>query len=75
MDIASAERLRYLRRLYLWPLPILLPAFAFAVAADWGSWWLVLLGVGAVCWVRGFASVGRDIRNDRVAGADPRASR
>lgn len=72
MDIASPERLRYLRRLYLWPLPISLPVLALAVAADWGSWWLVPVGIGAVCWVRGFASLGRQIRSDRAANADTR---
>ncbi len=65
-DAPRAERLHYLRRIYLRPLPFSLPVFAFAVAAEWGSWWLVPLGVGAVLWVQGFASLGRQIRRERT---------
>ena len=67
-DAPRTERLHYLRRFYLRPLPFSLPVFVFAVAAEWGSWWLVPLGVGAVLWVQGFASLGRQIRHEQATG-------
>lgn len=71
-DASRAERLHYLRRFYLRPLPLSLPVLVFAVLAEWGSWWLVPLGVGAVLWVQGFSSLGRQIRRERAPSANPR---
>jgi hypothetical protein len=72
-DAPRVERLSYLRRFYLWPLPLSLPVLVFALAAAWGSAWLVVIGVAAVLWVQGFASLGRQIRRERAAGAVPQA--
>ena len=67
-DASRAERLHYLRRFYLRPLPLSLPVLVFAVLAEWGSWWLVPLGVGAVLWVQGFSrSAVRSVASGRRA--------
>ena len=60
---------RYVRRLYLRLLPFTIPAYV--LASVYGVTWLwIVLGVGALMWLRGFVSVNLRIKRLRNVPPD-----
>ncbi len=62
-DAPRAAKLRWIRGIYLRPLPLLL--FVYAILAVGASWLeLALAGVSALTWLQGFVSLSLRIRRE-----------
>ena len=64
-EAPRVEKLRYLRRFYLRPLPVSIPVIVFAVILTWGTWALAFIAIGVGLWLQGFLSLSRKIRRER----------
>jgi hypothetical protein len=61
-DAPRSAQLRWVRRFYGWGLLFGLPACAGLVARGSQTWMLVVVGIGALLWLQGFASINVQIR-------------
>jgi hypothetical protein len=70
-DAPKKERLLWLRRYYLRMLLLALPAYVLAVIFLSTPWIWIVLGVGILLWVQGFASLSFQIRRESRRAATP----
>jgi hypothetical protein len=59
------ERLLYLRRYYLRPLPFTLLVCVFAVVVVSSTFGYIAVGLSALLWLQGFATLTLQIRRER----------
>jgi hypothetical protein len=59
-----SEALRWVRRFYIRPLPLMLALAALIILWGAHTWALVALGLTAVAWTWGFTSLNRRIRRE-----------
>jgi hypothetical protein len=64
MDTPTSERLRFIRRFYIRPLPLTLLVFVLLIVDVHRTWVFVVLAVLAVVWVQGVASLSLRIRRE-----------
>jgi hypothetical protein len=68
----TKDRLLWLRRYYLRMLALLVPLIVLLVVYPPNRWAWILIGVGALGWVQGFASLSLRIRRETRRGDAPR---
>jgi hypothetical protein len=71
-DAATVERLRWIRRFYIRPLPLYALIFLVAVFSGVSKMVWVALGLSAVIWIQGITSLGfriRRVRDDPARGS------
>jgi hypothetical protein len=64
-EAPKEQRLRWIRRFYLRPLPLYISIYLLAAISTPPPWVWALLGVSALTWLHGFASLSLRIRRTR----------
>ena len=66
-DAPRIQRLRWIRRLYLRPLPLYLLIYVMAALAGVSPLFWAVLGVAVLLWLEGLLSLGMRIRREQKA--------
>ncbi len=67
---ARIERLRWVRRFYLRPLPLVVIVYTLGVTSVRSPVEWALLGTGALLWIQGFASLSLRIKREQRHAGD-----
>jgi hypothetical protein len=60
-----SEMLRWVRRFYVRPLPLMLVVYVMVILWTSQTWVYVTLGVGTLMWLQGLVSLGRRISREQ----------